>query len=133
MNYHSWIATAAAAEAAPATAVTGTAPKTADKSSGPSPFLLIGLMIFLMWFIVFRPQKKERQQRQKLLDAVKKGDRVITIGGLHGKVADVDATHNIVTVEIAPKISVKFNRSAIATVDAKDSGKAPSEEEGEKK
>ena len=79
---------------------------------------------FLLWLIVLRPQKKERAERQRMIDSVAKGDRVVSIGGIHGKVSDVDQTHNLISVEVAPKVTMKFSRSAIQTVEKKDSGKA---------
>jgi preprotein translocase subunit YajC len=94
--------------------------------------LLMGLlMVFFMWFIVLRPQKREKQERERLLNSLKKGDRVISVGGLHGKVVEVDATHGVVTVEIAPKVAVKINRTAISVVDSKDPSKTPGPEEKE--
>lgn len=111
------------------TAAETAAPAGQDAGSLQRLILVLGMMLFFLWFIVFRPQNKERQQRQQLLDSLKKGDRVVTVGGLHGKVADVDATHGVVSVEIAPKTVVKINRAAIASVDAKESGKALAEEE----
>jgi preprotein translocase subunit YajC len=89
-----------------------------------STIMLFAALGFLLWLIVLRPQKKERAERQKLIDSVAKGDRIVSIGGIHGKVSDVDQTHNLVSVEIAPKVTMKFSRSAIQTVEKKDSGKA---------
>ena len=92
---------------------------------GPGNLLwMLGAMFLLFWVIILRPQQKERRERQKQLDTVKKGDRVVTIGGMHGKVSDVDSGHNIVTVEVAPKIAIKFNRSAIGSVEPKASEQA---------
>jgi preprotein translocase subunit YajC len=94
---------------------------------------MFGIVFFLLWLIILRPQKKERQERQRQIAAVKKGDRVVTIGGIHGKITDVDEAHDILTVEIAPKLAVKINRSAIASVESKGSGKPGPKSDGEDK
>lgn len=92
------------------------APKGGDLQS----MIVMGAaVLFFMWLIVLRPQKRERDERQKRLDGVKKGDRIVTIGGIHGKVTDMDTTRGILTVEIAPKIAIQLNRSAVGTIDAK--------------
>ena len=124
-NLHQWVAVAAAKQPAP--------PTDSAAPSGLNPLFLIAAMVLCFWLIVMRPQRKERQERKRLLDTLKKGDRVVTVGGIHGRVADVDTTHGIVTVEVAPKVALKVNRTAISTVDAKDSGKTPSQEESENK
>jgi preprotein translocase subunit YajC len=87
-------------------------------------FMMLAVMAVAFWFIILRPQKKEKEARLKRLDALKKGDKVISIGGIHGKIADIDQVQGLVTVEVAPKITIKFSKSAIQTVNAK-AGSAP--------
>lgn len=89
-------------------------------------FLLIG---FAFYFIVMRPQRQEQRKRDEMLNKVSKGDKVVTIGGIHGSVEAVQAGENTVTIVVAPKTSLKVNRSAIASVVPKGKGK----EEGEEK
>lgn len=81
---------------------------------GPSIFILLFIMFFVFYFLVIRPQQKEAKKQQKMRDSVKKEDRVITAGGMYGKVVGVDDT--TVTLEIAEKTRVKFQKAAIATV-----------------
>lgn len=97
--------------------------------------LMGGIMFVMLWLIVLRPQRKEKQRRQELLNAMKKGDKVVSIGGIHGKVADVDNNQGIVTVEIAPKTIMKFSKAAIQTVNPKGGAEAPQDntKEDEKK
>lgn len=120
-GFSAWRAVCATAEA------TGGAP--AGEGTAPAGGLgdmlpvFVGMAI-LFYFIVLRPQSRERKERQRMLDAVKKGDRVVTNGGMQGKVVDVDK--ETVTLEVAPKVQIKFSRWAIHTVDAKKA------EEGEK-
>jgi preprotein translocase subunit YajC len=105
------------------------APSGGGQGGGPSNMIFLLVMLGLMfWFIMIKPDRKRRQEHQRMLDSMKKGDRVVTAGGLHGKVADMDAAHRIVQVEVAPKVIVKVNKTAIVSVEVKDSGKAPAAE-----
>lgn len=92
---------------------------------------MLALMFVALWFIVLRPEQKQRKERQRQLEALKKGDRVITAGGIHGKVTDVDRNAQVAKVEVAPKIQMKFNIASITKVEAKD-GPAEAEPQGEK-
>lgn len=72
------------------------------------PFILMaGIFYFMLW----RPQKKDQQRRQKMLDALKKGDKIITIGGMYGVITNV--TEKKVSVELASGVVVDFARTAI--------------------
>ena len=82
--------------------------------------LMFGVIAIVFWLVILRPQKREQAKRQEVLDGVKKGDKVITIGGIHGWVTDVDKAGQIVTVRVDTKTEMKFNRSAISTIGAKD-------------
>ena len=76
------------------------------------PFILI---ILIMYFLMIRPQSKKQKETQKMLDALKKGDKVITIGGIHGTVSSVK-DNNIVVVKVDDSTKIEFNRTAIASV-----------------
>lgn len=75
------------------------------------PFVLI---IVIMYFFMIRPQSKKQKETQKMLDALKKGDKVVTIGGIHGTVSSVKK--DIVTVKVDDSTKIDFNRTAIASV-----------------
>lgn len=72
------------------------------------PFIL---MAAIFYFLLWRPQKKEQQRHQKMLDALKKGDKVVTIGGVHGVVTTVGEKK--ISLEVAPGVIMDFNRGAI--------------------
>ncbi len=76
------------------------------------------LLYAILYFILIRPgrlkQKKEQQQLEDLRNSMSKGDKVITVGGIHGMVSGT--TEKTVSVKIADGLSVKFDRSAIVTV-----------------
>ena len=92
------------------------------------PFVLI---IVIFYFFLIRPQNKKQKETQKMLDALKKGDKVITIGGIHGTIASVKEQTVVVKVDDGCKI--EFNRSAIATVELTDAEKAKLAEEAKAK
>jgi len=72
------------------------------------------LMFAIFYFLLIRPQQKKAKEHKSLLDALKKGDLVITAGGVHGKVTSVDDT--IVNLEVAPGVNIKITKSYIATI-----------------
>ncbi|MCM0081639.1 preprotein translocase subunit YajC [Geomonas sp. Red32] len=72
------------------------------------------LMFAIFYFLLIRPQQKKAKEHRVLLDALKKGDQVVTAGGMHGKVTNLD--DQVVTLEIAPGVNVKINKGYIATV-----------------
>ena len=88
------------------------------------PFLLI-IVIFYLFLI--RPQNKKQKETQKMLDALKKGDKVITIGGIHGTVSSVK--ENTVIVKVDDDCKLEFNRTAISTVELTEAEKAKLAEE----
>ena len=77
-------------------------------------FLPFVLILLIMYFLMIRPQSKKQKETQRMLDALKKGDKVVTIGGIHGTVSSVK--ENTVVVRVDEGIKIEFNRTAIATV-----------------
>lgn len=75
------------------------------------PFLLI---ILIFYFFMIRPQNKKQKETQKMLDALKKGDKVVTIGGIHGVISSVKE-HSVI-VKVDDNAKIEFNRSAISGV-----------------
>ena len=97
---------------------------------GMLPMLLF--MFLIIYFLMIRPEQRKQKERQKLLSAIKKGDRVMTAAGMFGTVANVkDAT---VMVKIAENTSVEFSKSAITTILNNDgTEKAPEKSEKDDK
>jgi len=77
------------------------------------PFLLI---ILVFYFLILRPQQKRQKERQKLLNSVQKGDKIITSGGIHGTIEGMEENGKDVLVKIADNVKVKVDKSAIATI-----------------
>ena len=75
------------------------------------PFIFI---FIIMYFVMFRPQKKRQEQQQKLISALKTGDRVVTNGGIHGLISNVKET--TVIVRVADNVKIEMEKSAITTV-----------------
>jgi len=75
------------------------------------PFLLI---IVVFYFLILRPQQKRQKERTALLAGVKKGDKIITAGGLHGLVEGLE--DNTVLIKIADNVKVKIEKTGIATI-----------------
>ncbi|MGL5514666.1 MAG: preprotein translocase subunit YajC [Sporomusa sp.] len=73
------------------------------------PIVLMGVIFY---FLLYRPQKKEQQRRQELLNNLKKGERVVTIGGLYGTI--VALNEKTVTLKIADKVEVDVSRTAVS-------------------
>jgi preprotein translocase subunit YajC len=83
-------------------------------SGAPMFIILIGIF----YFMLIRPQQKKAKEHRALLDALKKGDTVVTAGGVYGKVGNLD--ENIVTLEIATGVNIKIKKGHIAEVVKKD-------------
>ena len=93
------------------------------------PFILI---IAIFYFFIIRPQNKKQKETQKMIDALKKGDKVVTIGGIHGVVASTKEKTVIVKVDDSTKI--EFSRSAISGVESdKAAAKADKPAKAEKR
>ena len=87
------------------------------QGGGIGAFLPLILMFAIFYFLLIRPQQKKAKQHKQLLAALKKGDRVVSSGGLHGVVTGL--TDEVVTMEIAPKVRVKVARGSIAGIAGK--------------
>ena len=77
-------------------------------------FLWIIIMFAAMWFILIRPAQKRQKATMQMQSGLKKGDKVVTIGGLHGEVDAIEDT--IVYLKIDGNTTVKFERQAIGRV-----------------
>lgn len=75
------------------------------------PFVLI---IAIFYFFIIRPQNKKQKETEKMINALKKGDKVVTIGGIHGVVSSTK--EKTIVVKVDSNTSIEFNRTAIAAV-----------------
>jgi preprotein translocase subunit YajC len=84
---------------------------------GPSlftSFIPILLIFVIFYFLLIRPQQKKQKQHQQLIQAVKKGDRIVTNGGVYGTVADVK--EHVIVLRIAENVKIELVKNSIATV-----------------
>jgi len=79
---------------------------------GFQPLILMGAMFAIFYFLLIRPQQKKSKEHRQLLANLKKGDRVVTSGGIHGRITGMD--ESTLTVEIAEKVRVKVSRANVA-------------------
>jgi len=92
---------------------TGGTETTGAKGGFFGSFFVPMLFIFAIFYFLFiRPQQKQQKQHREMLLALKKGDKVVTSGGLHGEISGIK--DDLITMEIAPKIRVKVSRNSIA-------------------
>lgn len=76
-----------------------------------NPMYLMVAMLAIFYFLLIRPQQKRQKEQKQMLANLQKGDTIFTVGGLRGKITGLD--DNVVTVEIADRVRVKVNRSAV--------------------
>ena len=100
----------------------------AGQGGGFSAFVPLILMFVIFYFLLIRPQQKKQKLHREMINNVKKGDRIVTGGGIHGRVTGVSDT--TLTVEIAEKVRVKMNRGNVSAV-IQASSPAPSEKSGQ--
>ena len=81
--------------------------------TGISPMILLGGMILVFWLFMIRPQAKKAKQAKEFQQNLQKGDRVVTIAGIHGRVNKVNEDSTI-DLETSPGSSIKIEKSAIS-------------------
>jgi len=91
-------------------------PAYAQASGGSSlssfePLLMIGLMFVVMYFVLIRPQMKRAKEHKQLLEGLQKGDEVVALGGVVGRIAEINEQY--VTLEIAAATQILVQRPAV--------------------
>jgi preprotein translocase subunit YajC len=97
----------------------------AGGGQGLTTVLFFGGMIAIMYFLMIRPQQKQARQHSALLAGLKKGDAVVTQGGLIGRVAEVGEKE--IKLEISPGVKIRVKKSAIQSVE--QAAEAPKSED----
>jgi len=88
----------------------------ASDGGGLLSFLPIIVILLIMYLLLFRPQLKKQKAHQAMLNALKKGDRVVTAGGLHGTIVGIKENESIVVLKIADNVKVEVSKSSISAV-----------------
>ncbi len=79
---------------------------------GMQQMIMFGLIIVVFYFFMIRPQMKKAKDQKKYIEELKRGDKVITTAGIHGKIVDITDTTFLIEVESGTKI--RFDKSAIS-------------------
>ena len=96
----------------------------ADAAAQPNPPVVLPLLVLfaVFYFMLIRPQMRRAKEQRNMISALAKGDEVVTNGGIAGRVEDIGDT--FVTLEIAPNVKIKLQKSAISLVLPKGSLKS---------
>ena len=81
----------------------------------------IAAMILIFYFFLIRPQKKQEKETKKMLDALKKGDKIVTIGGIYGTIFNV--TESTVVIKVDDNTKIEFSKTAVSRVIADEDKK----------
>ncbi len=99
------------------------APPTGGQTPNQSWQLVFPVLMFVVFYLfVLLPQQKQKKSKEQLLDSIKRGDKVVTIGGIHGTVAGIETDKKTVLVQVADNVKIKFERSAIANIEKQETG-----------
>ena len=90
----------------------------AQQPSMLASFIPLILIFLIFYFLLIRPQQKKQKEHKKLLSQIKRGDEILTSGGIVGKVMKVDGEEKL-TVEVSPNVNVIVYRSTVADVISK--------------
>ena len=91
-----------------------TNPDANQGTGGIAAFLPFFLIMLIIYFLMIRPQAKRQKEKQNMLLSLKKGDKVITVGGIHGVVAGMKNQGKLIVLKIDKNLNININRSAIS-------------------
>lgn len=86
-------------------------PAAAQPGGGWSMLVMLILIIVVMWFFMIRPQRKQQKELQKFRDGLKKGDKIVTIGGIYGTVAEIK--EKTLLIEIDSNVKIKVDKNSV--------------------
>ncbi|MFO7658205.1 MAG: preprotein translocase subunit YajC [Bacteroidales bacterium] len=87
------------------------APPEGGKSSQTSFFIMMIMIFVIFYFFMIRPQMKKQKELKNFRDSLKKGDRVVTTGGIYGKINNM--SENIITIDVGNNVLLKVDKSAV--------------------
>ena len=113
-------ATSFAQESGAAEGTTDQAPAGCLGSGGITGLLPIVAMVAIFYFLIIRPQQKQTKKLAEMRNSLKKGDRVVTSGGIHGVITNLKG--DVITVRIADSVKIDVDRNALTVVAEEESG-----------
>ena len=87
------------------------APAAQPQGGGWSMWIMLALIFVVMWFFMIRPQRKQQKELQSFRDSLKKGDKVVTIGGIYGTVCEIK--ENNVLIEVDNNVKIRVSKNAL--------------------
>ena len=86
-------------------------PPEGQQGGGPQMLIMLGLIIAVFYLFMIRPQMRKQKELKNFRDNLKKGDKIITTGGIYGKISDM--ADQTLTIEIADKVKIKIDKNAV--------------------
>ena len=90
-----------------------------DATAAMATWAPIVVMLFIFYFLLYRPQKKAQQEREAMLNSLQKGTKVVTIGGIYGVISQLN--DKVVKLQIAEKVEIEVARGSIGSIVKDDS------------
>ncbi|MFC1725250.1 preprotein translocase subunit YajC [candidate division KSB1 bacterium] len=85
-------------------------------SAGILSFLPLMLIIFILYFLLIRPQAKKQKEHKMMLEAIRKGDKILTSGGIVGTISGFKEKENTLIVKIADNVKIEILKSSVSQV-----------------
>ena len=82
-----------------------------QQGGGWSMWIMLALIFVIMWFFMIRPQRKQQKELENFRNALKKGDKVVTIGGIYGTVAEIK--EESVLIEVDNNVKIRVSKQAL--------------------
>jgi preprotein translocase subunit YajC len=77
-----------------------------------SMLVMFGAVILIMYFLMIRPQQKRQKEHQKMIENLKRGDKVVTTAGIHGNIVDIDGSS--IVIQVSENVKITFEKTSIA-------------------
>jgi preprotein translocase subunit YajC len=95
-----------------------------SSGGGTTSLLFLGMFVLILYFFMIRPQAKKAKEQKSFIDSIEKGQRVVTSGGIHGRIAQVD--DRTVLIEVDKNVKIRVERSMISVDFSKSQVDEPS-------
>ena len=92
-------------------AILQAAPAAQPQGGGWSMWIMLAIIFVVMWFFMIRPQRKQQKELQNFRDSLKKGDKVVTVGGIYGTVCEIK--EGTVLIEVDNNVKIRVSKNAL--------------------